>query len=1047
MERATQYLEEEKYEEAIVESMNVLKIDRTNPTAIRNIAIANTRLGNLRAAFPFLMKTVELMPEDHEMRLTLGTLFKRAGHHEKAREQAVAVLELVPTNIPALFMLVETVTTTNEASETLALLTKQSSKLEKNPYFHIAVGNLRMRSGNLEETKSSFMKARTVDPESHAASLSLAALHTAEGERDKAAEEYEKALAQAPENNLIRIKWADFEIRRGNMEPARKILDEIGEDAPAWVLSLFHLARIEMAEKNIDKCIELLDTALEKKKDYADAAFMKASAKLLKGETGEAIEIYEELLRKNPRALAVRYRLALALIAKGKTTEAIAELERTTSAAPGYADAVQLLAELNIRKRNPDPAIESLQPLVKRRPDLKRAHMLLAAAYQSKGLHDKAETACRTAIGLAPDDLRAHYLLGQILLTRKDTEGARKELTTALEISPRFTPALIQLVMLTLREEKGEEAVALLTDHMERFPDDSNAMLLLGKTYLVMGDNDRAEESLLKAVEIQPRLVGAYVTLSRLYASTGKIDSALAKLEESRKVNPDNPSTLMLEALLFQRQGNTGKAIEFYEKIIAASPKFVAAVNNLAYLYSSNPETMDRAYELARNAHETLPEDPYVADTFGWILFLRGEYKWALSVLEEHKDSLSDTPEALYHLGMVRYALGHEQGAGAALRNAIEQDTEFEGIEKARLSLEAMDITPNRQSADAALAQIDSMLKTDPVNLAATAKRAALLELTGKPKEALAAHRKALEISPVFTPALIGIARLNADHFNDIEKAMEAASKAKELSPDDPRISGLLGWISFLKGNHEWALGLLRESASSLPDDSQTLYRLGMACYSQGDIASATKHVQRALTTGRELPNRDDARRFLKMIELYRSAETLGDVPAEVTGALEAKPEYVPALMVAGTVNMLKGRREEAIAQFETVQEQYPGFAQAGARLAELYSSDEQMKKRAHELAAAARVALPKDARLARTLGILLFEQGDHEYASALLQESIAELPSDGRAHYYLGMCRYGLGDKQAATQSLRLSVELSPDAPYVQKAKEVIAELTEPAD
>jgi len=193
--------------------------------------------------------------------------------------------------------------------------------------------------------------------------------------------------------------------------------------------------------------------------------------------------------------------------------------------------------------------------------------------------------------------------------------------------------------------------------------------------------------------------------------------------------------------------------------------------------------------------------------------------------------------------------------------------------------------------------------------------------------------------------------------------------------------------------------------------------------------------------------NNDDASRFLKMIELYQDSAGLQEIPSEVLDTLKTMPEYVPALMVAASVSMLNDRKKEAIAQYETVLKQYPDFAQVRARLAELYASNEQTKEKAYQFATEARVTLPDDAELARTLGILLSERGDHQYASSLLEESIAKLPPDARAHYYLGMCRYRLDEKEKAIQSLTKALELSPDAPYSEKAKELIAELAGSAD
>jgi tetratricopeptide (TPR) repeat protein len=90
---------------------------------------------------------------------------------------------------------------------------------------------------------------------------------------------------------------------------------------------------------------------------------------------------------------------------------------------------------------------------------------------------------------------------------------------------------------------------------------------------------------------------------------------------------------------------------------------------------------LPKAYEVARKARELLPNDPSTADTLGWILYKRGEYTWALSLLQEsaNSDRLSDNPEVQFHLGMTYYMINDEARAGKWLRRAISSTQEFAG--------------------------------------------------------------------------------------------------------------------------------------------------------------------------------------------------------------------------------------------------------------------------------------------------------------------------------------------------------------------------------
>ena len=63
-------------------------------------------------------------------------------------------------------------------------------------------------------------------------------------------------------------------------------------------------------------------------------------------------------------------------------------------------------------------------------------------------------------------------------------------------------------------------------------------------------------------------------------------------------------------------------AVEQYERILTIDPDHVQALNNLAYVYHAAAD--ERSLALAERAFELAPEDPTVADTYGWILTERG---------------------------------------------------------------------------------------------------------------------------------------------------------------------------------------------------------------------------------------------------------------------------------------------------------------------------------------------------------------------------------------------------------------------------------------
>ena len=205
--------------------------------------------------------------------------------------------------------------------------------------------------------------------------------------------------------------------------------------------------------------------------------------------------------------------------------------------------------------------------------------------------------------------------------------------------------------------------------------------------YLARGEPALAEGALLKAIELEPQRIDAYVQLGNVYQSTGRYEAALVKLNEALEANPQNLQAQMLMAIVYERQADFAKAQQTLERILAQNPRFAVAANNLAWLYLEHGGDKEKALELAQRAKEVAPDDPHISDTLGWILYQRGVYQRAASLLEESATKLPDNPVVQYHLGLASIKMGDKEGARRALTAAVNSPVTFAGKDEARRTL------------------------------------------------------------------------------------------------------------------------------------------------------------------------------------------------------------------------------------------------------------------------------------------------------------------------------------------------------------------------
>src|SRR5262249_44476345 len=142
-------------------------------------------------------------------------------------------------------------------------------------------------------------------------------------------------------------------------------------------------------------------------------------------------------------------------------------------------------------------------------------------------------------------------------------------------------------------------------------------------------------------------------------------------------------------------------ARDAYEQLLTLAPNLFPALNNLAVIYSEQLGEVDKGYALAQKARDASPNEPHGADTLGWIMYKKADYRNALPLLQEAAGKLPDLPEVQFHLGMTQYMVGQDQPARAALQKAVDAPTDFPGKDEARARLAILAIDPSTADSSA----------------------------------------------------------------------------------------------------------------------------------------------------------------------------------------------------------------------------------------------------------------------------------------------------------------------------------------------------------
>ena len=205
---------------------------------------------------------------------------------------------------------------------------------------------------------------------------------------------------------------------------------------------------------------------------------------------------------------------------------------------------------------------------------------------------------------------------------------------------------------------------------------------LKGDLFVARNEISEAIKSYTKAFNKKKTTYLAH-NLSKLHKQTGSTQKATIVIEEYLQTAPNDQQTRMLLASFYQQAGENGKAISEYEKVVAAAPANIVALNNLAWLYLL--QNSDKALSTAEKAYQLAPKAPEVIDTYGWVMLNKGNQAEALKLIQDAISKSPANPDIRYHLAKALAENGNKEQAKKEVNRLLRDYSGFEEETAARI--------------------------------------------------------------------------------------------------------------------------------------------------------------------------------------------------------------------------------------------------------------------------------------------------------------------------------------------------------------------------
>jgi tetratricopeptide (TPR) repeat protein len=166
------------------------------------------------------------------------------------------------------------------------------------------------------------------------------------------------------------------------------------------------------------------------------------------------------------------------------------------------------------------------------------------------------------------------------------------------------------------------------------------------------------------------------VAKAEILEQEGALAPARDLLDAELRDAPADESVAFARARLEEHAGDPEAAVTIMRRVLDRDADSILALNYIGLSYADRGVRLDASERMLRRALELVPDDGTVLDSYGWLLYRRGDIAAAAELLERADRLAPFEPEILYHLGELYLRRGEESRARELFVQALGLDPE-----------------------------------------------------------------------------------------------------------------------------------------------------------------------------------------------------------------------------------------------------------------------------------------------------------------------------------------------------------------------------------
>lgn len=916
------------------------------------------------------------------------------------------------------------------------------------------------QAGDYEKAELEYQSARQLAQMDPVAISRLGEIYFIQGRQGPAVSFLQKAVEINPDNNTARLLLARLRFDFGRPGDAYEMARQVLAKEPGNTDALVLLADTA-APAQVPAARQVLEAAPAAAK--ASSSWHVAAGMLMAKERrlDDALKELNKATEVNPNDHVAHHTLGVLHFMRNNVSAAEESLKRAASVAPLRSSTRLTYIEFLRRTQGEPEAKTVAEELSRQAPDYVPAIAILADMASARDDHAETSKLIDRLLVLDPTNFRAQLAKGTLMIANRDTNAVTyferfADVWQASTDAARRAPA--NRTETNATPAKTDPATTAMTAADVKASTLPPILLQkLGESYLLVGNEDRALTYLNEAVARDTNSVEAVTLRDALWLRRGGEDEARAvrSLEQLVYRAPAATKARLQLAEAYARQGRPDLAVAHYQYLAQKNTKSIPYLLLLSEAQAQATNVAASRQTLAK-ALALDPASPDVHERLSRLDLYEGKTQAALDRLRGQLAKSTNSAPLHYLTALVLLAKGAKTNMlaiEALQQKSLTSSEEFKQAE-AELS-KAVQVDPAYKPAVIALADIQSSVgrskEAIDALLAFTAKandthalmRLAVLQEGNRDKAGAArSYEKLLALAPENVVVLNNLANIYSGMPDQLNRAADLAKRARDLSPaGSPLVeatSDTLGWIAYRQGDYEGALTHLQRAAQAFPGNAEVQVHFGLASYMAGNENAASNVLSRALKLQTNAPNHEDARAALQVLAMTDASLNAASLPA-IQKRLQEVPGDPAALRRMAVIHEKSRdwtKAAEAYHQHARNARLNAIKAASMVKAAEIYAQRLDQPAQALELVKTARPLDPQNPTLAKTMGRLLYEAGDPQWAATLLDEA-ARRGNDPETLYELAMAYYSMGRTTDSERRLR-GVEAS-DGPVKEHIRQFV--------